>query len=83
VNGGCAARETSGRLLSVRVLAGYFVFGVFYFFAEGKNREEFVAAWDAAKSRYAKRAPETGSEAIGKFAGDALDFDIATDSAVS
>jgi hypothetical protein len=65
------------------VLAGDFVFGVFYFFAKGENREELVAAGDAAKSGYAERAPEAGPEAIGKFAGDALDFDIAADGAVS
>ena len=69
--------------LSARVSAGDFVFGVFYFFAEGKNREELVAAGDAAKGGYPKRAPEAGAEAIGKFAGDALDFNIAADGAVS
>jgi len=65
------------------VLAGDFVFGIFYFFAEGKNREEFVPAGDAAKSGYPKRAPEAGTEAIGEFTGDALDFNIAADGAMS
>lgn len=79
----CGYRDIWACSLSVRVLAGDFVFGVFYFFAERKNREELMAAGDAAKSGYAKRAPEAGPEAIGKFAGNALDFDIATDGAVS
>jgi hypothetical protein len=80
-----AGAETAKRWEAVgaRVLAGDFVFRIFYFFAEGKNREELVAAGDAAKSGYAKRAPEAGAEAIGKFAGDALDFNIAADGAVS
>src|SRR5258707_12329620 len=55
--------------LSARVSAGDFVFGVFYFFAEGKNREELVAAGDAAKGGYAKRAPEAGAAANREVGG--------------
>jgi hypothetical protein len=79
----CGARRSRVRPKAWAWLAGDLVFGVFYFFAEGKDREEFVAAGDAAEGRYAEGAPEAGAEAVGKFAGNALDFDISADSAVS
>jgi hypothetical protein len=60
-----------------------FVLGVFGLFAEGEQAEEFVAAGNTAESRDAQRAPKRGSKAIGEFACDALDLNIAADGAVS
>jgi len=45
-----------------------FVFGVFGFFAERKQAEEFVAAGYTAESRYAQGAPKRGGKAIGEVA---------------
>jgi len=53
------------------------------FFAEGTNREEFVAAWDAPVCRHAQKALERSGKAGDVFRRDALEVVIAADGAVS
>ena len=63
-------------------LAGDLQFGVFHFFAQGQKGEEFVATRHAAKSGNTQKAPERSANAFGKFAGDALELNIAADGAM-
>lgn len=61
---------------------GDFVLGVFGFFAEGQQGEEFVAAGDTTEGGDAQRAPERSDETVGQFRGDTFYFDVAADAAV-
>jgi 7-cyano-7-deazaguanine reductase len=58
------------------------VFGIFDVFAEGEQAEKFVPAGDATESRNTEGAPKWSTKAIGEFAGEALNFNVAADGAV-
>ena len=64
-------------------LTGDLVLGIFDVLADRQQGKEFVAAWDAAKGGNSQRAPNRSAEAVRVFGGDALDFDIAANGAVS
>jgi hypothetical protein len=51
-------------------------------FAEGEQAEKFVPAGDATESRNTEGAPKWSTKAIGEFAREALDFNVAADGAV-
>src|SRR5438477_1590564 len=63
-------------------LAGDLVFRVFNVFAERQQAKKLVSAWDATKRRYSESPPERSGKALGKFRGDAFEFQVAADGAV-
>jgi hypothetical protein len=74
----------AGFVAPVRLTGNFvdFVLGIFDVFAEGEQAEKFVPAGDATESRNTEGAPKWSTKAIGEFAGEAFDFNVAADGAV-